>query len=200
VVSAEAPSLQLPLAEPSFGELLAASQFGDGAAAAIVAAEGGGAEVFATASELLPEVAEGGSVLTNESGLRLRASGDLPGLVRRRVEPLLRDVLARHGLETTKLAFVAAHPRGVQVLDAVAEGLALEPDRIAGSRETWDRHANMISASIFAALAASARRAGDRRPCGVAAMIAFGAGTACEIALLRWEQASDLVRIAEDSR
>jgi alkylresorcinol/alkylpyrone synthase len=197
VVSAEAPSLQLPLAEPSLAELVAATQFGDGAAAAIVARDGDGPEIFATASELLPEAGEGGAVLAHESGLRLRATGDLPGLIRKRVAALLDGVLAPYALASRDLAFVAAHPRAVQVLQAIADGLALAPDQVAGSFAAFAKHGNMISASIFAVLAESARRAITRPERGTAAMIAFGTGTSCEMALLRWQRAAELEGIAE---
>lgn len=197
VVSAEVPSLQLPLSEPSLAELVAATQFGDGAGAAIVADDGDGPEIFATASELLPEAGEGGTVLAHESGLRLRATGDLPGLIRKRVATLLDGVLAAHGLAVRDLAFVAAHPRGAPVLHAIADGLALEPDQLAGSFAAFANYGNTISASIFAVLAESARRAMVRAGRGTAALVAFGSGTACETALLRWQHAADLERIAE---
>lgn len=196
VVSAEVPSLQLSLAEPSVDEWIAATQFGDGAAAAVVGRAEHGVEIVASASTLLPEVTEGGSVLMHEAGLRLRVGGDLPGLVRGRVASLLEPFLARHGLAASGLAFVAAHPRGPQVLRAVADGLALAPAQIAGSQTAWDSYGNMISASLFAALAASARRA-EHCPSGVAATVAFGAGTACEMMLLRWQQQADLRRLEE---
>lgn len=197
VVSAEVPSLQLPLAEPSLGELVAAAQFGDGAAAAVIASDGDGPEIVDTMSELLPEIDEGGSVLVHESGLRLRASGDLAGLIRRRIASLLRALLQRHGLDPSGLAFVAGHPRSAQVLEAIGDGLALDPAQLAGSRAIWQRCGNMISASIFAALAESVRCAATRTSAGVAATVAFGAGTSCEMALLRWQQATDLEQIGE---
>jgi len=196
VVSAEVPSLQLQLAEPSFAELLAAAHFGDGAAAAVIAADGPGVEICATASTLLPEVAEGGQVLVHETGLRLRSSGDLSGLIRRRVEPLLRELTTEHGLEPRELAFVAAHPRSARVLESVADGLRLDDEQLAGSWATWEKRANMISSGVFCALDESARGAA---PDGAraAALLAFGAGTSCEIALLRWAEAGELTGIAE---
>lgn len=196
VVSAEVPSLHLSLAEPSVDEWMAAMQFGDGAAAAVVGCTGEGVEVVATASELLPEVGEGGSVLMHEGGLRLRTGGDLPALIRRRVGSVLDGLLERQGVASSRLDFVVAHPRGPRVLDAIADGLALEPSRIAGSRTAWEKYGNMISASLFAALAESARRASASTG-GLAATIAFGAGTSCETALLRWEQPGDLTRLGQ---
>lgn len=191
VISAEVPSLQLQLAEPSYRELAAAAQFGDGAAAALVSCDGRGPEILGTETVLLPEVEEGGRVFASETGLRLSGSSALPAVVRARVGELVRGFTERHGVDADRLAFVAAHPRSPEVLEAVADGLALPPASLAGSWSAWERNANMISASVFFALAETARTHSPREG-DLGALLAFGTGLACEMALLRWDRPPEI--------
>jgi len=191
VISAELPSLQLQLAEPSLLELVAATQFGDGAAAAVVSVDHDGPEIIATESNLLAEVEEGGRVIPCETGLRLSGSARLPSLIRRQARDLVRRFTEKHAID--ELSFVAAHPRGPEVLDAVADGLSLKPSSLAASWSAWESNGNMISASIFFALSEVARTHAPQQS-DVGALLAFGTGVSCEMALLRWCQAPEVAR------
>jgi alkylresorcinol/alkylpyrone synthase len=191
VVSVELPSLQLQLGEPSFSEWVAAAQFGDGAAAAVVASDGGGPEVVSTQTVLLPESEEGGRIVPCETGLRLISSGGLPHLVRSRIRGLVSTFSGAHGVDLRMLSFVVAHPRGSPVLHAVAEGLSMERSTLAASWRAWERTANMISASIYRGLAELIREPPRDGDLGI--LLAFGTGVACEMALLRWRSAPNVV-------
>jgi alkylresorcinol/alkylpyrone synthase len=190
VVSAEVPSLQLQLAEPSYWELVSAGQFGDGAAAAILSNDETGPEIVGTQSVLLPERDEGGRVLATETGFRLIASSGLPNLIRSRVRELVGGLAAAHRVDPAP-AFVVAHPRGAAVLDAVAAGLSLDQARLRASYAAWERSGNMVSASIYRALAELVRL-GEPERGDVGPLLAFGTGVACEMALLRWKSAPDV--------
>jgi alkylresorcinol/alkylpyrone synthase len=192
VVSVELPSLQLQLAEPSYPELLAAAQFGDGAAAVVVSSDGNGPEIVATRSMLLPEIEEGGRVMPTETGLRLVASAGLPRVIRSRVRGLVDDFVQAADLDTRGLSFVVAHPRGREVLDAVSDGLSLDRPALAGSWAVWEEGGNMVSASVFRALSHLSRREPPRSG-DLGAMIAFGTGLACEMALLRWTDSPGVI-------
>jgi alkylresorcinol/alkylpyrone synthase len=188
VVAVEVPSLQLQLAEPSYRELISAAQFGDGAAAAMVSRDEAGPEVVGTRSVLLPETEEGGSVIACETGFRLVPSGGLPGLIRARVRALVSGCADAHHIDADRLSFVVAHPRGREVLQAVADGLSVERPMLAASWETWETCGNMVSASIYRALT---YLSGDHAPSpgdpGI--VLAFGTGVACELLLVRWRSA-----------
>ena len=192
VVSIEIPSLQLQLAEPSYAELLAAAQFGDGAAAAIVSSNERGPEVVGTDSVLLPETEEGGRIVPCETGLRLIASGGLPRLIRSRVRELVDRCARAHQTDPRTLGFVVVHPRGREVIDAVADGLSCDRETVAASWAAWERSGNMVSASIYRALA-ELSRAGSPRHGELGMLLAFGTGVACEMALLRWRSAPAVV-------
>jgi alkylresorcinol/alkylpyrone synthase len=191
VVSVELPSLQLQLAEPSYSELLAAAQFGDGAAAAVVSSGGDGPEILATESVLLPEIDEGGRVVPTETGLRLVASAGLPRVIRSRVRGLVDGLARRADVDGRAFSFVVAHPRGREVLDAVTDGLSLDRASLAGSWAVWEEGGNMISASVYRALSHVSRHE-PPRPGDLGTMLAFGTGLACEMALLRWGSAPDV--------
>lgn len=185
VVSTEVPSLQVQVGEASFREWLAAGQFGDGAAAAVVSRAPGGPAVVATRSVLLPEVAEGGQVEPCETGVRLRAAGGLPRLIRARVGGLVTAFLGPQGPPVAALGAVLAHPRGAEVLQAVGEGLGLAPRQLAAAWAAWADSGNMVSASVFRALAH--HEAAGPAPQGASGLlVAFGTGVACELARLEW--------------
>src|SRR5262249_35098263 len=164
---------------------------GDGAAAAIVSSDGDGPEIVATRSVLLPEIDEGGRVIPTETGLRLVASAGLPRVIRSRVRGLVDDFAQAANLAAPALSFVVAHPRRGGVLDAVWDGLSLDRPALAGSWAVWEEGGNMVSASVFRALSHLSRREPPRSG-DVGAMIAFGTGLACEMALLRWTDSPDV--------
>ncbi|MCW5891727.1 MAG: hypothetical protein KIT14_14420 [bacterium] len=193
VVSAEVPSLQLQLAEPSYPELLAAAQFGDGAGAAVVSRDEGGCEVLGTRSVLLAEHEEGGRIVPSATGLRLVPSAGLPRVIRSRVRRLVADCARASDVDEAAPAFVIAHPRGAAVLQAVASGLDVERNAMGASWAAWEASGNMVSASVFRALA-EVDRTGTAREGDVGMMLAFGTGVACELAAIRWHSP---LRVAE---
>jgi alkylresorcinol/alkylpyrone synthase len=193
IVAVEIPSLQLPLGNHSPLEILGAAQFGDGAAAAIVSNDERGPEIVGTESVLLPETIEGGKISGSETGLRLQGAGNLPRLIRGRVRELVERFVTTHQIDQRELAFVLAHPRGLAVLEAVAEGLSLKPSMLRASRVAWERGANMIAASIYRVFVEFAGDDDPPKTGELGLVIAFGIGVACEMALLRWRSAPTVV-------
>jgi alkylresorcinol/alkylpyrone synthase len=115
-----------------------------------------------------------------------------PQVIRARVRDLVGRVARPHGLDAAGLGFVLAHPRGRDVLDAVADGLPASRAQLAGSYAAWTESGNMVSASVYRALAGLARH--DEPADGDAGLLlAFGTGVACEMALVRWRAGADVV-------
>jgi alkylresorcinol/alkylpyrone synthase len=191
VVSAEIPSLQLHLFEPSYWELMSAAQFADGGAAAIVSTDTKGPSVLGTRSVLLPESDEGGEILQCETGFRLRATSGLPQLIRSRVRDLVTRFTADCSVDLDACSFVLAHPRGRAVLDAVRDGLAIDPVALDAAYTVWEHGGNMVSASVYRAFAHIAE-SGRRSEGDVGMFLAFGTGVACEMVLLRWDSTPDV--------
>jgi len=186
VVSVELPSLSFPAAEPAPTDILSSIQFGDGAAAAVVSVQhqGAGVEVLDTRSVLFPATAHRDGIRLTPAGLRLLPQRGLRQLVESRLPVAMREFLAPHGLRPEEVSFWVVHPRTPQVLDAVQESLQLPDGALRSSWAVWRRYGNVVSSTVFFVLRelyeSDPPRDGD-----VGVMLAFGAGVACEMVLLR---------------
>ena len=186
VVAVELPSLSVPVTEPSPLDILASTQFGDGAAAAVLASADGavGPEIVATRTTLFPDSAGAGGVQLTEGGLRVVQSAALADLVRTRLAPAVGEFLDQHGCDVRDIGFWVVHPRSPQLLGAIAASLELGEHDLRGSWAVWREHGNMISASVFFILRHLCQTATP--PAGaLGLMLALGAGVSCEMALIR---------------
>jgi alpha-pyrone synthase len=174
VVTVELSTLHLqPDAE--IEPLLAMLQFGDGAAAAIVTAQGEGLALGDPFAATLPD--SGGLIewRIGDTGFAMLLSGEVPG----RIGTALADAETRAALTGgAKIAMIdgwAVHAGGRSILDAVETGLGLEAAALDDSRAVLEQFGNMSSATLMFVLA----RMMARRPRqGVA--LAFGPGLAAE--------------------
>ena len=199
LVALELCSLTFQRRDLSKKNLIAASLFGDGVAAAILAgadvaapaARSGGARplaVVASASTLWKGTRDimGWSVAAD--GLTVVLSRDLPSFVRREIKPSLQPFLDRQGLALADIAHMVAHPGGVKVLDAWAASLDLPAAAFRHSRDVLRSYGNMSSPSCLFVLerflAAGEIGEGER-----ALLSALGPGFSVEFVLLRGESA-----------
>jgi predicted naringenin-chalcone synthase len=154
--------------------LLAMLQFGDGAAAALVTAEGPGLAIdhpFATTLENTADLIRWD---IGDTGFIMHLSGEVPG----RITEALKDRAFADTLSGGDPASVdgwAVHAGGRSILDAVEHGLGLAPDALAASRAVLREGGNMSSATLMFVLARHMDRPVSR---GVA--LAFGPGLAAE--------------------
>jgi alpha-pyrone synthase len=171
VVTVELSSLHLRAVDEA-ESLLAMLQFGDGAAAAIVASDGPGFSVEQPFAVALPDSAALIGWQIGDTGFEMHLSGEVPGRIGKALaDPDLRATLTG-GAEVDAWA---VHAGGRSILDAVEHGLGLDADALAVSREVLRAHGNMSSATLMFALAGFINRAVER---GVA--LAFGPGLAAE--------------------
>lgn len=160
--------------------LVAASLFGDGAAACLVGRPTRtlpglfGLECFSTVtlddsqSEMVWSI--------GDHGFTLGLSPRVPARLGRAAPALVRTVMG--GLQPQ---FWAVHPGGRAILDGLERALGLGPDCLAPSRAVLAAHGNLSSPSLFFVLDEIRRRdAGQRRATGVA--MAFGPGLTAELA------------------
>lgn len=174
VVCVELSSLHLQPYD-SIETLLAALQFGDGAAAALVTAEPGGLRIGSPFAATLPDSEALIQWHIGDHGFWMHLSGEVPGRIAAALaEPPTRDLLCPWGAESVD--GWAVHAGGRSILDAVAHGLDLPGDALDDSRAVLDAYGNMSSATLMFVLARMLDHESLQR--GVA--LAFGPGLAAE--------------------
>lgn len=162
--------------------LLAATLFGDGAAAALV---GGGAlprpagpslRIDGCATRLVPETLGGMAWRVGDAGFEMALSSYVPDLLAADLRASLPDMLGPWGSRMSGLRW-AVHPGGASILDAFERALELAPDALAASRAILARHGNMSSPTVLFVLDEMMRA--EPRPEPVVAL-AFGPGLTIE--------------------
>lgn len=164
-------------------ELLAASVFADGAAAALVTASRPSGPAFALGpfSSALAEEARGDMAWTiGDTGFRMSLSSRIPQVVEREVGAALAPLWARAGVTAQDVEGWAVHPGGRAILDGFEAGLCLPSGSLEESREVLAAYGNMSSATVLFVLERMLR--GGRR--GLVTAVAFGPGLSVESALL----------------
>jgi alkylresorcinol/alkylpyrone synthase len=169
--------------------LVAASLFGDGAAAVVVRGAGvagpaDGLSLVASSSTLWPDSLDVMGWDVDGAGLHVVFSKDIPTIVRDRVRPGLAAFLETQGLRLGTLEHVVAHPGGVKVLRAYAESLGRSPDAFRHSRDVLREYGNMSSPTCLFVLERFLRR-NEIGPGEHAVVAALGPGFAAEYVLLR---------------
>lgn len=156
--------------------LLAMLQFGDGAAAALVAAEPDGFMLEAPFAATLPDSDSLIRWTITDQGFAMHLSGEVP----RRIGSALADPdfvdVVTAGRGPAGIDGWAVHAGGRSILDAVEHALDLPPVALAAARSVLADHGNMSSATLMFTL--ERMLAGPRVDHGVA--LAFGPGLAAE--------------------
>ena len=174
VVSVELCTLHMQETQ-NIEALLAMSQFADGAAAAIVSAEGTGLRLGRGLSMTLEQSEELITWNITDTGFAMHLSGAVPGRFGEALGD--RDLVQRitSGRPADEIGAWAVHPGGRSVLDAVERGLGLPDDRLAVSRGVLKDFGNMSSATVMFVLQQFMH---EQPETGIA--LAFGPGLALE--------------------
>ena len=182
VVTVELSTLHLQPAT-TLEPLLAMLQFGDGAAAAIVAGAGPGLELSGPFASALPDSADLIAWNIGDTGFAMHLSGEVPA----RIAAALAAPDTRHaltgGVDAHAIDAWAIHAGGRSILDAVESALALPADALNDSRSVLADFGNMSSSTLMFVL----ERLFPKRPkAGVA--LAFGPGLAAEGLRFGWTE------------
>ncbi|KAA9089476.1 type III polyketide synthase [Microbacterium radiodurans] len=182
VVCAELCTLHFRVADDP-DQILAASLFADGAAAAVVSADP------ARRGERWLDLDRFGTAVTDEgesdmtwtvgdAGFEMVLSAEVPRIIGREIRAAVDGVVAGARVDTW-----AVHPGGRSVLDRVESGLGLAPDALELSRAVLRDHGNMSSATILFILRSllHGEALGDGE---TIAALAFGPGLTLEAAML----------------
>lgn len=165
-------------------QIVAASLFADGAAAAVVSgdpARGGDRrlELAGFATRLSDEGDEDMQWTVGDTGFEMRLTPEVPRIIGREIRGVVDDVYG--GVDAVDAW--AVHPGGRSILDRVESGLDLAPDALGASRRVLREYGNMSSATLLFILGAIL--ADDTRPDGQRiGALAFGPGLTVETARL----------------
>jgi predicted naringenin-chalcone synthase len=180
----ELTSLHVQSASSDLEQAVTHALFGDGAAALVLLPDdttAPGLRVVDVAAR--SDTARRDQMTWNvtDLGFRMGLSAKVPDALAEHVGPLVKDLLVRHGLDLSQVSAWAVHPGGPRILDAVEDGLGLEPAALAASRTVLAEHGNCSSATVLLVL--RSLLSGHVQP-GPIVALAFGPGLTLYAALL----------------
>ncbi|WES64606.1 type III polyketide synthase [Microbacter sp. GSS18] len=183
VVSAELCTLHVR-DSPDPQQIVAASVFADGAAAAVITADPaigtpGGLDLDRFGTALTTDGEEDMVWTIGDRGFEMILSAEVPRIVGREI----RGAVDRFLDGSPPPDAWAVHPGGRSILDRVEAGLELDPDALSTSRTVLRDYGNMSSATIMFILRALLHDDALADGARVAAL-AFGPGLTVESALL----------------
>lgn len=186
IVSVELATLTFQGGDPSQANLISCVLFGDGAAAAIVTGRPAkGPAILDSRTYTFPQSLDAMGFDLRDGGFHIVLSKDVPQMIRERIQELVDQFLALHGLTRKAMSAFILHPGGQKLLSFVEEQLGLCRCDTQFSWDVLARYGNLSSATILFILhewlTKRSMNAGDY---GLAA--AFGPGFSAELLLLQW--------------
>ncbi|HZG69467.1 MAG TPA: 3-oxoacyl-[acyl-carrier-protein] synthase III C-terminal domain-containing protein, partial [Herpetosiphonaceae bacterium] len=186
LVCVELCSLTFQFDDLSKRNLVAASLFGDGAAAVLIEGDEVGSnhpQVIATESTLFPDSLDlmGWDIV--DTGMRVVFGAGIPRVVTVHYHELASEFLAAYGLRLADVRHHIYHPGGAKVLRAYEQAGGLAPDALRTSRQVLREYGNMSSATVLFVLEEYLRH--GIAPGEYGLMTVFGPGFSAEMALLR---------------
>ncbi len=168
--------------DDSKANIIATTIFGDGAAAILVRAGGGGARahIRAWGEHTWPGTRDIMGWTVEDDGLGVVFSRSIPDLVRTMMRPVTDAFLAAQGLAQADLQGLIVHPGGERVVEALEDSYGLAPGALAEARGVLADHGNMSAVTVLAVL----RRTCARGARGVHLMAALGPGFSVGMCLL----------------
>jgi len=162
--------------DSSKSNIIATVLFGDGAAAALLVADGGddseGPRLSRAAEHTWPNSLEVMGWHIEDDGFGVLFSQDIPSLVTREMPTVLDAYLAANGLTLADYDGFVCHPGGAKVVAALEQVFRLAPGGLEHARGVLRDYGNMSAATVMFVLE---RFVADRRP-GRYLMSALGPG------------------------
>jgi len=187
VLAVEVPSVTFQANDYSSENIVSASLFGDGAAAAVLESDGADedARIVGCDSRMFPDSADLMGFDLRDTGLKIVLSKRVPEEIRVHAPPAIHDFLERMGAGLGAISHFLLHPGGRKIIEGFERAFGLGPGGLAVTRSVLARHGNLSSATVLFVLDDVLR---ERRaaPGDLGLMVAFGPGFGCESLLLRW--------------
>jgi alkylresorcinol/alkylpyrone synthase len=181
----ELSSLHVQEESDDVDQIVAHSLFADAAAAVAVRPEGAGLQMVDAAARTDIDSAHLMRWDVTDRGFRMGLAREIPQALERQAGPLVRSLLARHGLSPEEVAGWAIHPGGPKILEAVAAPLGIDQDELEVSRSVLRDYGNCSSPTVLLVL----QRLMEHRPLHQGdhvVCVAFGPGLTLYAALLSW--------------
>lgn len=169
------------------GVLISACLFGDGAGAAVLAAQPNRKRriEWKLGDSLLEPANRNALRFEQRRGmLRNVLAPEVPRLAAAQTERVVSKVLNRGNLRRAELKGWVFHPGGREVLSALRDRIGLSEFDLRWSADILSQYGNLSSPSVFFVLEAALA---DSGPAGPWLMASFGAGFSCHGALLELE-------------
>lgn len=155
------------------GDVLAFLLFSDGCAATLVGSDAAGLAIDGFHALRLENARELITWRVGDMGFDMFLSTQIPARIAKAMREHALEIAAGRGIDLW-----AVHPGGRAVLDAVQDGLGLEPDALRVSRCVLSRFGNMSSATVMFVLEQILQQArAGQQGCA----LGFGPGVAAEI-------------------
>lgn len=168
----------------SKANLIAASLFGDGSAAAVIGDGKAGPELLGAHAHLFPdsESVMGWDVV--EAGLKVRFATDIPRIVRASMAEIADAAAHRAGLRRPDLQHWVVHPGGDRVLHAYRESLGLTDTQLDAAWEVLHDHGNLSSPTVLFVLERFLATTHPTEAPGL--LLGLGPGFGAEAVVFRW--------------
>jgi alkylresorcinol/alkylpyrone synthase len=187
LLAVELCSLTLQRDDLSVANLVAASLFGDGAAAVVgkgAARTPAGPQVLATRSRMYPDTEDVMGWDIGSNGFKIKLSTEVATVAEKYVGDDVRDFLSDHGLTPDDIATWVCHPGGPKVIEAIENTLDLPVHAMDHTRNSLRENANLSSVSVLDVL--SRNLSAPPPPGSYGLMIAMGPAFCSELVLLGW--------------
>ena len=187
LLAVELCSLTLQRDDYSIANLVAASLFGDGAAAVVAngsARASAGPRVLATRSRIYPDTEDVMGWNIGGGGFQIKLSNEVANVAEKYLGEDVRNFLSEHDLAPADIKTWVCHPGGPKVIDAVEHALDLPASALEHTRNSLRDNGNLSSVSVLDVLRANMA---DPPPAGsFGLMIAMGPAFCSELVLLGW--------------
>jgi alkylresorcinol/alkylpyrone synthase len=187
LLAVELCSLTIQRDDHSLANLVASSQFGDGAAAVIATGAdrpATGPKLIATRSRTYPDTEDVLGWNIGSSGFQIVLSVEIATVVEKYLGDDIRDFLADHGLTTSDISRWLLHAAGPKVIDAVESVVDVPADAFDVTRKSLRDNGNLSSVSVLDILQDT--MADPPPPGSLGLMIAMGPGFSAELVLMSW--------------
>ena len=150
MVALELCTLAVRHDELSKANIVAASLFGDGAAAVVLrAGDGGATRVEASGEKLWPDTLDVMGWSVDPEGFGVIFQRTIPDFVRDHMGPAVAEILSRMTLSAAEIDRFICHPGGTRVIAALERALALDQGTLDHERDVIADYGNMSAPTVL---------------------------------------------------